>query len=76
MEIKINRKEFLKVLIKAKPLTTSITNLAITQTVLLSAKNDKLEISATDLEMYYQGFCPAEVITKGNIAVNAGNIPC
>jgi len=69
MEIKINRKDFLKILTKAKYLTSSKTNLAITSTVLLIAENDKLEIQATDLEVFYQDFCSSKIIQPGCIAV-------
>jgi DNA polymerase-3 subunit beta len=70
MEITIDRKILLNALVNAKPMTSCKHTLAILSSVLIEAKNNAIEITATDLEMGFQGIYPAKVINPGSIAIS------
>lgn len=69
MNVRIDRKELLKMLDGARFLAGVSTNLTVTPAILMNAENGKLEVSATDLETYCQDFCPAEVTEQGRVVV-------
>lgn len=71
MKVVIDRNQFRNVLGKIQGLTSRKTTLAITETVLIRTLDTGIHVTATDLEIGYEGTYPAEVETGGAIAVNA-----
>ncbi|MBF0224912.1 MAG: DNA polymerase III subunit beta [Desulfobacterales bacterium] len=72
MKFTIKKKEIVEVLGKLQGITGKKTNLAITENLLITAKNEsEVSIIATDLETGFQGFYPAEVYDTGKIAINS-----
>jgi DNA polymerase III subunit beta len=69
MEFKINKQTILQALTKIQGITGKKTNIAITSSVLLTAKQGLLYITATDLEMAFHGTYEAEIIKDGSIAI-------
>jgi DNA polymerase-3 subunit beta len=69
MEIIIDKKKFAEVLSRAKNVVSKKTNLLITTAILLVARNNKLTISATDLDTYYQDSFSANIIQPGEIVI-------
>ena len=70
MEIKINRDVLLKGVSRVQGILEKRSHMPILSTVLLTTKGDKLEISATDLEIGFQNSYPAEVVKPGSITVS------
>lgn len=70
MEIKINRKILLNALTNAKPMTSCRNTLAILSSILIEAKDNAIEITATDLDVGFRGIYPAKVINPGSIAIS------
>lgn len=71
MKFSINKADIVDVLSKVQGLTGRRSSLAITECVLLSAKDNSIQITATDLETGYEGNFPASVEQTGTIAINA-----
>ena len=71
MEININRKELLKAISKAEVISRGKHTLAILSSILLVAKDNVLEISATNLESAFHGIYSAKVIKPGRIVVSS-----
>ena len=71
MKFTINKSEIVNVLAKIQGLTGRRSNLAITENILIRAVDDKIYLTATDLETGFEGFYPASVETEGSIAVSA-----
>jgi DNA polymerase-3 subunit beta len=71
MKFSIRKHDFREVLSKVQGLTGRKTNLAITETVLITATDDSLTVMATDLETGFEGTYPASVETEGAIAISA-----
>lgn len=71
MEFKIGRETFLKGLQRIQGIVEKRNTMPILSNVLLDATNDRLEITATDLEVGMKSFYPAEVVKKGKITVAA-----
>jgi DNA polymerase-3 subunit beta len=71
MEIKISRSEILKGLGFVQSVVERKTTMPILANVLLEAKNKKLSVTATDLEVGLHGTYDAEVISSGKVAVHA-----
>ncbi len=71
MEFKIEREPFLKSISRAYSITDKSSNMPILSTVLVSAKEGKVDIFATDLEISFQENLSAEVYSEGSAA-----IPC
>jgi len=70
MEIKINRDILLKGVSRVQAILEKRSHMPILSTVLLVTKKDKLEISATDLEIGFQNSYPAEIIKAGSITIS------
>jgi DNA polymerase-3 subunit beta len=70
MEIKINRDILLKGVSRVQGILEKRSHMPILSTVLLVTKKDKLEISATDLEIGFQNSYPAEIIKAGSITIS------
>ncbi len=71
MRFTVNKSDIREVLSKIQGLTGRRTNLAITETVRLRAKEGEVILTATDLETGFEGIYPANVDTEGTIAINA-----
>lgn len=71
MKFVINKNDIRNILGKVQGITGRRTNLAITETVLIQAKEHTVKITATDLETGFEGEYPATVESEGLIAINA-----
>ncbi|MEY4440864.1 MAG: hypothetical protein RLY49_490 [Candidatus Parcubacteria bacterium] len=69
MKIEINKNTLLKALSKADKITGKNVSLAVLQCVLLKTQGDKLEISATNLELGIRVLVPAKIERTGEIAI-------
>jgi DNA polymerase III subunit beta len=69
MEIKVNRPVLLKSISRVQTILEKRSNMPILSTVLVTAKDEKITIAATDLELGYSQELPAEVIAEGSITV-------
>lgn len=70
MEIKIDRDELYRSVARAQSILERKSNMPILSTVLLTAKNGSLAVSATDLELGFQQEVPVQVITEGTITIS------
>jgi DNA polymerase-3 subunit beta len=70
MEIKINRDILLKGVSRIQGILEKRSHMPILSTVLLITKEDKVEISATDLEIGFQNSYQAEIIKPGSITIS------
>jgi len=70
MEIKINRDVLLKGVSRVQGILEKRSHMPILSTVLLITKEDKVEISATDLEIGFQNSYPAEIVKPGSITIS------
>jgi DNA polymerase-3 subunit beta len=70
MEIKINRETLLKGIYRVQGVLEKRSNMPILSSVLLTAKDDKLKISATDLEVSFEKSYPAKIIESGDITIS------
>jgi DNA polymerase III subunit beta len=70
MEIKIDRETLLRGIYRVQGILEKRSNMPILSSVLLSAKGDKLKISATDLEVSFEKNYPAKVIKSGDITLS------
>lgn len=71
MKFSIKKEDIIDVLSKVQGVTGRKSSLAITETVLIRAKNDAIIITATDLETGFEGKYPAVVEKEGAIALNS-----
>ena len=71
MKFSIKKADIIEVLSKVQGVTGRRSSLAITETVLIRAKNDGITITATDLETGFEGVYPAIVEKEGTIALNS-----
>ena len=70
MEIKIDRDIFLKGISRIQGILEKRSHMPILSTVLLTAKENDLEISATDLEISFQDSYPVETIKSGSVTIS------
>lgn len=70
MEIKINRDVLLRGVSRIQGILEKRSHMPILSTVLLITKEDKVEISATDLEIGFQNSYQAEIIKPGSITIS------
>lgn len=71
MEIRLNRSEFLGELVPMQGIVERKTTIPILSHLLLTAREDKLHLAATDLDVSLTSWCDAEVRREGGIAVQA-----
>lgn len=71
MKFIVNKNDIISVLSNIQGLTSRKSSLAITSNVLIEAFDNKIKISATDLETGYRGIFPANVEKEGIIAISA-----
>jgi DNA polymerase-3 subunit beta len=70
MEIKISRDMLLKGISRVQGILEKRSHMPILSTVLLTTKDNELELAATDLEIGFQNNYPAEIITPGTITIS------
>jgi DNA polymerase-3 subunit beta len=70
MEIKINRDVLLKGVSRVQGILEKRSHMPILSTILLATKHDKIEISATDLEIGFQNSYPAEIVKPGSVTIS------
>jgi len=72
MEFTINRDIFLKALSHANGIIEKKTTLPILSNILIEAKNSKIKITATDLDIiYFEEFLPTELKKEGSTTTSA-----
>ena len=69
MEFRIKKADLTKALAKVQGITGKKSNIPITSNVVLSVKNNHLGISATDLEIAFEGKYEVEALKEGECAV-------
>ena len=70
MEIKIDRDILLKGISRIQGILEKRSHMPILSTVLLTAKENDLEISATDLEISFQDSYPVETVKSGSVTIS------
>jgi len=70
MEIKIDRDTLLKGISRVQGILEKRSHMPILSTVLLTTKDNELEVAATDLEIGFQDNYPAEIIAPGSITIS------
>ncbi|MCJ8500896.1 DNA polymerase III subunit beta [Desulfatitalea alkaliphila] len=71
MKFTINKRDIVDVMGKVQGLTGRRSSLAITECVRIQGSEDRVQITATDLETCYEGTFPAQVENSGTIAIAA-----
>ena len=71
MELKINRDEFLKGVSLAQSVTITKGTMPILSHLLLEAKDDRIYVFGTDLELGMKGEAKAHIIEEGSICLSA-----
>ncbi len=71
MEIRVNRAEFLTELAPMQGIVERKSTIPVLSHLLLTAREDRLHLAATDLDVSLTSWCQAEVAQEGGIAVQA-----
>lgn len=71
MEIRVNRSEFLGELIPMQGIVERKTTIPVLSHLLLTAREDRLNLAATDLDVSLTSWSEADVKSEGGIAVQA-----
>lgn len=71
MEIRVNRSEFLGELIPMQGIVERKTTIPVLSHLLLTTREDRLHLAATDLDVSLTSWCEADVKEPGGIAVQA-----
>jgi DNA polymerase-3 subunit beta len=71
MEIRLNRSEFLGELVPMQGIVERKTTIPVLSHLLLTPREDKLHLAATDLDVSLTSWCDAEVKREGGVAVQA-----
>ena len=71
MEIRLNRSELLAELIPMQGIVERKTTIPVLSHLLLSARDERLHLAATDLDVSLTSTCEADVKSEGGIAVQA-----
>jgi DNA polymerase-3 subunit beta len=71
MEIRLNRSEFLGELVPMQGIVERKTTIPVLSHLLLTAREDKLHLAATDLDVSLTSWCDTEIKREGAIAVQA-----
>jgi DNA polymerase-3 subunit beta len=71
MEVTVEKNDFINALSKIQFIVEKRSNLPILSHVMLTAKQHSLTLSATDLEIGFQGVCPAEITSEGAVTISA-----
>ncbi len=70
MELRIDRDELYRAVSRVQSIIEKRSNMPILSTVLLSAEDSVVTLSATDLEISFQQKLAAEVLTAGSLAIS------
>jgi DNA polymerase III subunit beta len=70
MEIKVNRDDLFKAVSRVQSIIEKRSNMPILSTILISATDSYINLSATDLEISLQQKISAEVTTQGNMTIS------
>ncbi len=71
MEIRVNRSEFLGELAPMQGIVERKTTIPVLSHLLLTVREDRLHLAATDLDVSLTSWCEADVKREGGIAVQA-----
>jgi DNA polymerase-3 subunit beta len=71
MEIRVNRSDFLGELIPMQGIVERKTTIPVLSHLLLTAREDRLNLAATDLDVSLTSWCESDVKESGGIAVQA-----
>ncbi len=71
MELTVKKSDFIEALARVQSIVERKTTLAVLSNVMLKAQNHSLILSATDLEIGYEGVYPAHVAKEGSVTVPA-----
>lgn len=71
MEVRLNRAEFLGELIPMQGIVERKTTIPVLSHLLLSARDGKFHLAATDLDVSLTSSCDAEVKEEGSVAIQA-----
>src|SRR5215213_5636794 len=71
MEIRVNRSDFLGELIPMQGIVERKTTIPVLSHLLLTTREDRLHLAATDLDVSLTSWCEADVKETGGIAVQA-----
>jgi DNA polymerase-3 subunit beta len=71
MEIRVNRSEFLGELMPMQGIVERKTTIPVLSHLLLTAREDRLHLAATDLDVSLTSWCEADVKREGGVAVQA-----
>ena len=74
MEIKIDRDELLKSVSKVQSIIEKKSNMPVLSTILFTADNTTVRISATDLELGFQETINAQILEEGSITLSGRKI--
>jgi DNA polymerase III subunit beta len=74
MEIKIDRDALLKGVSRAQGILEKRSYMPILSTILLTTKENEVEISATDLEIGFQSRYPAEILQSGSVTISGKSL--
>ncbi|EFK09518.1 DNA polymerase III, beta subunit [delta proteobacterium NaphS2] len=74
MEIKIDRDELLKSVSKVQSIIEKKSNMPVLSTILFTADNATVRISATDLELGFQETINAQILEEGSITLSGRKI--
>jgi len=74
MEIKIDRDELLKSVSKVQSIIEKKSNMPVLSTILFTADNSTVRISATDLELGFQETINAQILEEGSITLSGRKI--
>ncbi|PIU00561.1 MAG: DNA polymerase III subunit beta [Bdellovibrionales bacterium CG10_big_fil_rev_8_21_14_0_10_45_34] len=74
MKIRVEKKRFLEMVTRGQALAERRTSMEVLSNLLLEAKDGRLNLFATDLEVSVTTSCPAEVEEPGRVAVDAKSI--
>jgi DNA polymerase-3 subunit beta len=69
LKIKVNQKDLSKAINTVQKAITSRTTLPILNGILLETKNNKLKLTATDLEIGIESYVDCEIIEEGSVVI-------
>lgn len=71
MQVKIKQEDLVRGLQRSQNVAERRSSMPVLSNVLLEAREDRLRLTATDLEVSFTGSCTAEVLAEGAITVQA-----
>src|SRR3954471_12068406 len=74
MKVKIEKSDLVNLISKTQNIVEKRNTMPVLSNILLEAKDDRLKVFATDLEVSLTDEIPAEVLEAGTVAVGAKNI--